>query len=411
MFPFIDWRKRKMDIVILSEFCEDFSRSDNDRFLYLAKLLSEENQVEIVTSTFLHSKKIQRYEPVDNWDFKITFIKEPGYPRNICLKRFYSHYVWGRNVAAYLKKRKKPDVIYCAVPSLTGPNLVARYCKKERIRFIIDVQDLWPEAFRMVLNIPIISHVLFCPFVIMANGIYKRADAICAVSDTYCARAFSVNRRVKYTTTVYLGTDLEKFDSYSKGKPILEKKENEIWVAYCGTLGSSYDIKCVIDAIERIGNPLIKLVVMGDGPLKEDFETYAAKKGINVSFTGRLQYNEMCSLLSECDIAVNPITHLAAQSIINKHADYAASGIPVVSTQESDEYKELVDRYKMGFNCKNSNSIDLSEKLSFLVNNIDVRKKMGANARLCAEECFNRKRNYILLRKEIEKKQVLKGLD
>lgn len=49
-----------MDIVIISEFCEDFSITDNDRFLYLAKMLvrnSDDNKVEIVTSSFRHTTK------------------------------------------------------------------------------------------------------------------------------------------------------------------------------------------------------------------------------------------------------------------------------------------------------------------------------------------------------------------
>ena len=53
----------RMDIVIVSEFCEDFSREDNDRFLYLAKLLAPENEVEIVTSGFRHITKKKRTRP------------------------------------------------------------------------------------------------------------------------------------------------------------------------------------------------------------------------------------------------------------------------------------------------------------------------------------------------------------
>lgn len=53
-------------------------------------------------------------------------------------------------------------------------------------------------------------------------------------------------------------------------------------------------------------------------------------------------YPEMCGRLVACYIAVNPITHGAAQSIINKHGDYAASGLPVVNTQECEEYRNLV---------------------------------------------------------------------
>ncbi len=398
-----------MDIVIISEFCEDFSKSDNDRFFYLAKMLTGvvgdrdcNDKVEIITSSFRHTTKSQRREPAEQWPFRITFIDEPGYPKNVCLKRFYSHRIWGKNVLKYLETRdRKPDVIYCAVPSLTGPNLVSKYCEKENIRFVIDVQDLWPEAFQMVLNIPVISNIIFSPFKAMANGIYKRADAICAVSDTYCKRAAKVNIKATGTTTVFLGTELTTFDKFAVENPILEKKENEVWLAYCGTLGSSYDLTCVIDALHILNDSQLRFIIMGDGPKMEEFKAYAKSRNVRAEFVGRLQYNAMCSLLTACDITVNPIAHMAAQFIINKHADYAASGKPVVSTQERSEYRKLIEDYQMGFNCKNNDANDLAEKIKVLANDPKLRIEMGRNARECTEEWFDRKTSYKLLEDQI----------
>lgn len=384
----------KMDIVIISEFCEDFSLTDNDRFLYLAKLLSKENDVEIITSAFRHTTKKHRNEAAAQWPFIISFIEEPGYPKNICLQRFKSHHIWGKNVIKYLMARKKPDVVYCAVPSLTGPNLVSRYCEKNQIRFIIDVQDLWPEAFQMVFPMPVFKRVFFAPFKVCADGIYKRADAICAVSDTYCQRALSVNQKTTTTTTVFLGTDLSVFDRFAEEQYEMKKGSDEIWLAYCGTLGSSYDINCVIDALSILNNPKVYFIVMGDGPKRANFEAYAKEKACQAIFTGRLHYNEMCSIIKMCDITVNPIVHNAAASIINKHADYAASGLPVINTQESEEYRSLIDTYQMGFNCKNNDANDLADKIRILISDPLLRKKMGMNARKCAEEKFDRKNTY-----------------
>lgn len=385
-----------MDIVIIANYTMDFSESDNGRFSYLAKLLSVDNKVELVTSEFYHITKRNRvYHSESNvLPFKVTFLKEPGYPRNVCLKRFWSHYIWGKNVEEYIKLREKPDVIYCAVPSLTGPNRIAKYCEKNKIRFVIDIQDLWPEAFQVVVNIPIVSRIGFLPFKILANGIYKRADAICAVSNTYVNRALEVNKKCKDGTTVFLGTELKTFDRYAAENPILEKKAGEIWLAYCGTLGSSYDLTCVFDALEILADNRVRFIVMGDGPQREEFESYAKKRNIRVEFVGFLQYHQMCSLLRACDIAVNPIVHMAAQSIINKHADYAASGLPVLNTQECKEYCQLVDDYKMGFNCNNNDANDLANKLKRLVVDKKLRVQMGINARKCVEERFDRRNSY-----------------
>ena len=385
-----------MNIIIIANFTRDFSKTDNGRFLYLAKLLAKNNNVEIITTNFSHGKKQKKDPIMIEYPFKITMIDEPGYKKNISLKRFYSHHIWGENVKKYLEKINKPDVIYCAVPSLTGPRRVAEYCKKNKIKFIIDIQDLWPEAFQMVFDIPIMSDIIFSPFKKIANIIYSNADGICAVSETYVNRALDVNKKCKTGTTVFLGTNLETFDRYAQEEPIMQKAKGELWLAYCGTLGASYDLLCVFDALEILlrENILLKFIVMGDGPQKEKFVEYVSERKIDVCFTGSLSYNKMCALLCQCDITVNPIVHGAAQSIINKHGDYASSGKPVLNTQESLEYRKLVEVYEMGFNCKNGDAVDLAKAMKILVRDEKLRIKMGKNARRCAEECFDRKNSY-----------------
>lgn len=390
-----------MDILILADFLGPLDGTFNSRFLYLGDMLAKEHEVEIVTSDFDHGAKAYFDYEIEKHDFKITMLHEGAYPTNVCLQRFYGHYVWGRNVRKYLAGRKKPDVIFCAIPTLKASYEAAKYCEKNGVHFVIDIQDLWPEAFQMVFNVPVLSQIIFAPFTFLANGIYKRADGICGVSDTYCQRALKVNKKCKKGTTVFLGTELDTFDQYATGTPILPDKEGEVRLAYCGTLGASYDLTCVIDAIEKLNDPSLHFVVMGDGPKKEEFENRAKEKKINATFTGRLQYEAMCCLLSHCDITINPIMHLAAQSIINKHADYAASGLPVISTQESEEYRKLVEDYDMGFNCENGNIGELADKLAALIKDPQLRKRMGKNARKCASEKFDRKRTYKHLIKEI----------
>ena len=383
-----------MDIVIISEFCEDFSLTDNDRFLYLARMLAENHTVELITSSFRHTTKSHRRSPAAEWPFRITFLEEPGYPKNVCLQRFASHRIWGRNVRDYLASRTKPDVVYCAVPSLTAADLAAKYCEKEQVPFVVDIQDLWPEAFQMVVDIPILSAVAFAPFTALASGSYRRADAVCAVSDTYAQRALRVNKKCRASETVYLGTELNAFDRYASEEPVLKKKKDEIWLAYCGTLGASYDLPCVIDALALLDDDSLRLIVMGDGPRIDEFRHYADEKRIRAEFMGRLPYDRLCSQLCACDMTVNPIVRNAAQSIINKHADYAASGLPVVSTQESEEYRSLIETYHMGLNCRSGDAADLAEKIRRLADDEALRKEMGRNARRCAEERFDRKESY-----------------
>ena len=384
------------DIVIIANFCRDFSETDNGRFMYLCKELSKENKVEIVTSDFAHITKRHKEPLVHNWPFIITFLHEPGYKKNISLQRFASHHYWGKEVRKYLEKRKKPDVVYCAVPSLTAPYEAAKYCEKNGVRFIIDIQDLWPEAFQMVLNIPVVSNVIFAPFKHRADEIYKRADDICGVSETYVNRALRVNKKDKTGHVVFLGTSLETFDKNALNNS-MEKPSDELWLGYCGSLNMSYDLTVVFDALAILKKQNIvlpKFIILGTGEKESEFKEYAAKLGLDCLFTGKLPYDQMCGWLARGDIAVNPITHNAAQSIINKHGDYASAGLPVLNTQENVEYRNLVERYHMGINCENGNPEDLAAKLRILLKNEHQRSEMGKGARKCAEERFDRRNTY-----------------
>lgn len=397
----------KKKILIIANFTKLPWEQGNSRFPYIINLIDKEKyDVELVTSTFSHGEKRQRENKSNDMDldYKITLIDEPGYKKNVSLKRFYSHYVFAKNVEKHLGEIEKPDIIYCAVPSLDVAKVAAKFAENNDIKFVIDIQDLWPEAFKMVFNIPVLSDIIFYPMKKTANYIYSKANSIVAVSKTYANRAAVVNKKFDKKLPVFLGTDLETFDNAKKVHEIVWD-DDVVRLAYIGTLGHSYDIKCIIDAIKILNQKGLKnilFIVMGDGPLKESFEAYSKENNVNCEFTGRLAYEEMIGRLCACDIAINSITKGAAQSIINKVGDYAASGLPVVNNQESKEYRKLVEDYQIGFNVENSNPQEMAEKIELLYKDKELRKRLGENNRKLAEEKFDRNHTYKVIKELLE---------
>ena len=106
-----------MKILVIEHFAGNLDGKDNDRFVYLCKMLAvnPDNKVELITSSFNHERKCNTdIINVSLYDFKITLLDEPGYKKNVCLKRFYSHYKFGKVLKKYLRDiSDKPDVIYC----------------------------------------------------------------------------------------------------------------------------------------------------------------------------------------------------------------------------------------------------------------------------------------------------------
>lgn len=399
-----------MDIVLVAHYLGDLEHPEgnNSRFLYLAKLLKQKgHEVEILTSSFFHERKAQYGQLPESWEgCKLTVIHEPGYPKNVCLQRFYSHDVLSQGMKKYLHTRKKPDVVYAAIPSLSVGRMLASYCKKQRVGYVIDVQDLWPEAFEMVFHVPVVSSVLYAPLRWQANYIYRHANAIAAVSETYVKRAMAVNKKVKAPVSVFLGTQLTSFDNMKHAPTALEKPEGEVWMGYIGTLGNSYDLHSVLEAMVLLKQKKkcenLRFVVMGDGQQREELEAFAGEQGLKVSFTGSLPYPKMVSTLCRCDFAVNPIQGKSAASIINKVGDYAAAALGVVNTQESEEYRALLEQYGAGINCENGNVLELAVAIEQLWENETLRRAMGQGNRQLAEEKFDRGKQYKLLCNLIE---------
>ena len=105
-------------ILVIANFTKLPNENGNSRFTYILDLLDKENcDVELITSSFSHGEKKQRKNEDYNVEYKITLIDEPGYKKNVSLKRFRSHYIFAKNVKKYLEKSKNnPDIN----PSLVG---------------------------------------------------------------------------------------------------------------------------------------------------------------------------------------------------------------------------------------------------------------------------------------------------
>ena len=388
------------EICIVANFCRKFNGKVDGRFLYLAEMLSNLGfEVNLVTSDFDHGTKKYKESPVkDAYRSELTYVHEPKYSRNVSMRRLYSHWRWGRNVRTYLGAQDVPDCVYCAVPSLTAALEAARYARKHDVPFVIDVQDLWPEAFGLAIKSRFLQRMLLWPMRMLADAVYKQADQIVAVSNTYKDRVLSVNKRVHEGLCVYLGNDGNVFDS-AKVKYHVVKPEGEVWLCYVGSLGHSYDIPCVVDALSMLQEDKtikipIKFVVVGDGVLRDSFVAYAQRKKIYVEFTGRLPYEQMVGLLCSCDIAVNPIKRGSAGSVINKVGDYALSGLPVINTQECLEYRNLVEQYGCGINCGVENAQEVAAAIKELVLDRKKRETMGRASRKLGEERFDRSKTY-----------------
>ncbi|MSC84796.1 glycosyltransferase WbuB [Eubacterium sp. am_0171] len=387
------------------------------RFRYLCDFLTEAGyQVDLITTTFQHWEKSQRdMEKIkkEDYQFGIKFIYEPGYKKNVDLKRIRSHKIAAKNLTALLEKEGDYDLLYTEIPPNDVALAAAEYAKRRGIPFVADVNDLWPEAMRMVLDIPVVSSILFHPLQRDAEKVYSLVSGVIGTSDEYRDRPFQNQKREVPKATVYVGNEISEFDKGAEeNDSLVTKAEREFWVSYAGTIGTSYDIRTMVLAAEELagrGRQDIRIKILGGGPMKDELEALARERQIyNVEFVGYAPYDKMAAYLKKSDILVNSFVRKAPQSIVTKIGDYLAAGRAMINTCMSPEFRRKVEADGFGVNIEPEDVKILADAIEDLYENEEKRLEMGKKARKIAEEQFDRPKSYRkiveLIRELTEKK-------
>ncbi|MRH99168.1 glycosyltransferase [Kriegella sp. EG-1] len=399
-----------MRILLIANYTVVPGEKGNCRVTYLANMFAEKgHHVTLLTSSFAHRTKTHRNELVINslikTKYKIKLIKESGYIRHLGLRRVLSHHQFGINLKKYLNHCvERPDAIYFTFPTFSSARIASKFAKRNNLPAIIDIIDIWPEALRSVIKLPVhLFNIFVLPFTIQANNIYKTASGIVGVSNTYVNRAREANK-IAPILPIYLGADLELFDNfkYSKIKP-----DGEIWLIYVGCISYSYDLETVLRSLIILNNKYnishLKVKILGSGPQKSRLEQFAIANNLPVHFVGFVEYPIMVNYLKNADIALSAIVQGAQQSLTYKIGDYVSAGLPILNSSENKEFRNIIKNEKIGLNYVAGKDVDLAEKILKLLEDEKIMKQYGQNSRKIAESRFNRKSTNIKIVQLVEK--------
>ena len=304
----------------------------------------------VLTTDFNHGAK--RYYNQGEADYEQQILLHvPAYKSNISIKRIWSHLIFAKKVNNYLSSLdEKPATIYCTMPTSSSAYVCAKYCKKHSVKFVIDVIDLWPDSLLPLVRGKNLIKTILYPWTYLTRYAYKHADVIMGESVNYAQEAKKYNQKAD-VYPLYLGIDLSIINKVKSDKPVLlDKPKDEIWIAYAGSLGQSYDFQALLDAVKTIhGRFKYKLWFIGDGARHEEIASYIETNHLNAEITGFLSYEQLLGYLGYCDIAVNIFRENTKVVYSYKFNDYVAMNCFVLNSLEG-ETAEMVDEYQIGRN-------------------------------------------------------------
>ncbi|WP_164888437.1 glycosyltransferase family 4 protein [Methanosarcina sp. MSH10X1] len=236
--------------------------------------------------------------------------------------------------------------------------------------------------------------------------VLNRAEKIIVTSIDYSENSFLLEiwkRNPEKIVEISNGVDIERFNPNNDGSIIRKKLniENQKIILFVGALDKPHFFKgleILLESFKEISNPNYRLIIVGDGELKQNYIEKANKMGIisQVIFTGRVSSEDLPLYYAASDVTVLPSTTMGeAFGLVLVEA--MATSKPVIASNLPG-VRSVVDDGKNGFLVIPGNSEDLTSKIKKILDDEELCCKFGKHGRNKVEERYN----WINIAKQLE---------
>lgn len=263
-----------------------------------------------------------------------------------------------------------------AVPSAVSGLLAAKMFHKPHLLSVLggDIYD--PSKKLSPHNTPLLHKTV--------GWTLNASDGVVSLSTDIRERArthYPVNKDI---SLIPLGIPRPQFTPVARERFGFHR--HDILLVTVGRLVARKAVHQLIDVVATLGNPAVKLVVVGDGPQRADLEGKAATLGITgqIRFMGNVGDNEKFAILDNCDIFVSSSMHEGFGIVF---LEAMALGLPIICYDNGGQ----MDYLSHGITgavvpCGDTNR--LTDELGNLTKNTAARAKIAAHNRQYSENFF-----------------------
>jgi glycosyltransferase involved in cell wall biosynthesis len=361
-------------------------------------LISQGHKVTIWSSDFNHFTKQHRYGCESSIriseNLTINLIFSRGYSKHIGLSRLIDHFQLGFNLLRNLRRQDLPQVAFVGFPPIEPAWVMAIWLKRNRVPFVLDVKDAWPEnlvaPFPEPLNL--LVRIILSPYFLMRNMAFKSATGLTSVTQEFldwtlvrAGRIENTNDSVfPLTTSQSIHTERIISDALTWWDALKIPNRELIRGYFVGSLSDAFDFGPIIDVAKKFS---VTFIIAGDGPRFQELKT-ATEDIPSVLLTGKINTAQASVLAANSDFAIAPLAERIdfQMSIPNKFYDAMQSGKPIL-TSLTGPAKNLLESYNIGmYYCGKE---DLLNKIEALVRDPKQLEEMSDNAKTTFENHFN----------------------
>ena len=293
--------------------------------------------------------------------------------------------------AAKAARELDPDFIYERY-SLWGMAGL-RLARKRSIPLVLEVNaplTFEQQHFRSGLTCPPLARWV-------ERRIWRNADLSIVVSESLRNLLQNAGARPERIHVLANAANPRLFHMAVEGKPVRERLHvnGGFVIGFVGMFRPWHGIDLLISALEDLqrAGPPAHLLLVGDGPLRQQFEAEVRKKGLQeaVTFVGGVAHQDVPEYLAAMDVAVAPYPALDDFYFSPiKLYEYMAAGRAVVASRVGQVAETIQDGVN-GLLFDPGDRTGLVNCLRRLQNDVALRHELGTKARAaCSDHTWDR---------------------
>ena len=210
---------------------------------------------------------------------------------------------------------------------------------------------------------------------------FGAAGAVLAVSRPLAERVARETAARGRVHVVPNGVDVSRFGP--RVEPTLPRPAGEVTIGFVGSLRPWHGVEQLVEAFLRLRRTTdgVRLLIVGDGPMREQLEASSAPAADSVVMTGAVAPAQVPGLLASMDIAVAPYPRIEEFYFSPlKLFEYMAAGVAIAASA-AGQVGEVVEDDRTGLLYEPGDADGLVSVLRRLIADPALRARLGSRAR------------------------------